>query len=288
MSRLVRIALCAFCLGAAALMGSALLRQHADARVRRPPVDVENTYYRQPQLLDHALAQLERSQSEQSQLFFVGFAGYGAEAVFKREVLAVRRLFDERFGTNGRSLALINHASTLADTPLANASNLERALQHIGGLMNPDHDMLFLFLTSHGQKGLFVVDMPGFGFNDLIPEHLKAMLDRSGIKNRVVVVSACHSGSFIPTLADPTTLLITAAHADRTSFGCADKRQWTYFGDAYFNRALRQERSFLRAFELAKRLIRDWEAKEKLTRSLPQLAGGEALQSRLEALAVGN
>ena len=114
------------------------------------------------------------------------------------------------------------------------------------------------------------------------------MLDRSGIKNRVVVVSACHSGSFIPALADPTTLLITAAHADRTSFGCADKRQWTYFGDAYFNRALRQERSFLRAFELAKRLIRDWEVKEKLTRSLPQMAGGGALKSRLEALAVGN
>jgi hypothetical protein len=111
------------------------------------------------------------------------------------------------------------------------------------------------------------------------------MLDRSGIKNRVVVVSACHSGSFVPALADPTTLVITAAHAERTSFGCEDRRQWTYFGDAYFNRSLRRERSFERAFERARRMIGRWETRERLVRSLPQIAGGEALRPRLEQLA---
>jgi hypothetical protein len=114
------------------------------------------------------------------------------------------------------------------------------------------------------------------------------MLDRSGIKNRVIVISACHSGSFIPALAGPTSLVIAAARADRTSFGCEDRREWTYFGDAFFNRALREERSFERAFDRARLTIRTWERKERLVRSLPQIAGGEALRPRLDALARGS
>jgi hypothetical protein len=199
-------------------------------------------------------------------------------------VLAVRALFDAQFSTKGRSLILINHASTLTDVPLANGPNLDRALKHVGGLMNKDEDVLFLFLTSHGQKGRFAVEMLGFGLNDLTPDRLRGILDRSGIRNRVVVVSACHSGSFIPALADPKTLVITAAHADRTSFGCDDRREWTYFGDAFFNRALRQERSFESAFERAKQLISTWEAKDKLIPSLPQSAGGEDLRPKLSAI----
>ncbi len=98
------------------------------------------------------------------------------------------------------------------------------------------------------------------------------------------MVSACHSGSFIPALADASTLVITAAHAERTSFGCEDRREWTYFGDAFFNQALRTERSFERAFDRAKRTIGRWEKEQGLVQSLPQIAGGEALRARLAAL----
>ncbi len=184
----------------------------------------------------------------------------------------MRQLFDERFGTRGRSLALINHRSTVNDVPLATPDNLERVLQHLGKLIDAQRDTLFLYLSSHGEKGALTIGLPGLGVAHLTPEQLRTMLDGSGIRNRVVVVSACYSGSFVPVLASPTTLVITAARADRTSFGCSDKRRWTYFGDAYFNHALRPE-----AFARAKRLIGLWEAREKLTPSLPQMAGGEAL-----------
>jgi len=232
---------------------------------------------RQPELLQRMLSQLRSTPASRPQLYFVGFAGYGREAVFKREVLAVRQIFDDRFGTNGRSVALINHPSTTNDIPLANASNLDVVLQHVGKLIDPNRDTLFLFLSSHGVEGHLAIDMPGLALRSLTPRHVKSMLDRAGIRRRVIVISSCHSGSFIPTLADPNTLVIAAARADRSSFGCEDKRQWTYFGDAYFNRALRQETSFRRAFERARKLIGLWEAKEKLVPSLPQMAGGEAL-----------
>jgi len=232
---------------------------------------------RQPQLLERALAQLKPASGNQPHIYFVGFAGYGREAVFKREVLAVRQLFDDRFGTKERSIALINHTSTVDDMPLADVGNLDGALQHMGKMMVGRRDTLFLFLTSHGEKGVLSVRMPGLALAQLKPERLKKMLDRSGITRRVIVVSSCHSGSFIPALADPNTLVITASHADRTSFGCEDRRQWTFFGDAYFNRALRRETSFRRAFEQAKQVIAEWETKDGLRPSLPQIAGGEAL-----------
>ena len=241
----------------------------------RAPIDAA-TQYRQAQLVDRALAALQPASPGHGQLFFVGFAGFGSQAVFKREVIAVRQLFDERYGTAGRSIALINSPSTIDEAPLATAGNLDRVLQHLGSLMEAS-ETLFLFLTSHGDKGFLAVEMPGIAMDRLTSRQLKAILDRSGIKNRVIVISACHSGSFISTLADPTTLVIAAARADRSSFGCEDRRRWTYFGEAYFNQALRQEYSFTAAFQRARKMITLWEAREKRIPSLPQMAGGEAL-----------
>jgi hypothetical protein len=244
---------------------------------QRGPQDSAYIERAQAGLVDRVLADLQPSEPGSRQIFFVGFAGFGPQAVFKREVVAVQQLFQERFGTKGRSVALINHASTVSDIPLASLPNLERVLGHLGRIMDPGRDTLFLFLTSHGDRALLAVEMQGLALQNLTPPSLKAMLDRSGIQNSVIVVSACHSGSFIPALAGPTRLVIAAAHADRTSFGCDDRREWTYFGDAFFNQALRQETSFKRAFHRAKQLIEQWESKEKLVPSLPQMMGGEAL-----------
>lgn len=236
----------------------------------------------QPELVKRALAEVQPPSDTADHLYFVGFAGYGPAGVFKREVVAVRELFNQRFGTRGRSIALINHVSTVNDVPLASAQNLDRVLSYLGHVMVPARDTLFLFLTSHGDRALLAVEMPGVQLEDLSPDMLRRMLDRSGIRKSVIVVSACHSGSFIPALASPTRLVIAAARADRTSFGCDDRREWTFFGDAYFNRALREESSFTRAFERAKRLIAEWEAGGKLPPSLPQIMGGEALTFGLE------
>ncbi len=62
-------------------------------------------------------------------------------------------------------------------------------------------------------------------------------------------------GVFIPRLADADTLVITAADANHASFGCEDKAKWTYFGDAFFNVALRRAKSLKDAFLLARSLV---------------------------------
>lgn len=253
----------------------------------RPRIDAEAALMRQTPVLAAALDGLRPPRDDQPAYFFLGFAPYASQDVFKREVTAVRQLFDERFGTAGRSLVLLNHRDTVSDQPLASMTNLGAALDRIGRLMRPDRDVLVLFVTSHGTKGQIVVQFPGFPLNTMTPDRLAAALDRAGIVNRVLVLSACHAGSFVDRLRTDTTLILAAAHADKTSFGCSNENEWTYFGDAYFNHALRTETSLIDAFDQARTLITAWEQKDNLEPSEPQIFIGSAIKSRLDAVTVG-
>ena len=107
------------------------------------------------------------------------------------------------------------------------------------------------------------------------------MLDQTGVQHKVVIISACYSGVFIPRLANADTLVITAADADHASFGCEDKAKWTYFGDAFFNIALRQTKTLKDAFLLARTLVSNRELSEGFDPSHPQMAGGANVESLL-------
>ena len=98
-----------------------------------------------------------------------------------------------------------------------------------------------------------------------------------------MIISACYSGIFIPRLANADTLVITAADADHASFGCEDKAAWTYFGDAFFNIALRQTKSLKDAFLLARTLVANRERRQGFDPSHPQMAGGANVESLLPA-----
>ncbi len=249
------------------------------------PVDVEAVYYRQPSLVASALANLKPSDPKRTEIYFLGAAGFAHQDVFRSEVTKTRDLFDERFDTTGRSVVVMNHRDTVSDVPLANATNLDALLAGLALKMDTQNDVLALFLTSHGSPGTFQIQFSGFSFNDLTPERLADMLNRSGIKNRVLVISACYSGSFISALKNENTLIVTAASAERSSFGCSNEREWTYFGEAYFNQALRGTHSFEAGFETAKQTISGWEKAQKLTPSDPQISMGNAIRPRLQALA---
>jgi hypothetical protein len=215
------------------------------------------------------------------EIFFLGIAG-SEEGVFMREVITVEQLFRDRYGTIGHSMILINNPATARRLPFASHESLSRALRRIGKQMNGQEDLLFLFLTSHGLVQRFSIKLPPLGFSDITPQMLRKALDDAGIERRVVVVSACYSGSFIPELADGNTLVMTAASADNSSFGCNDTNDLTDFGSAYFDEALRETRSFTEAFERAKAIIATREAAGGSPPSNPQIAGGESLRAQLE------
>lgn len=217
--------------------------------------------------------------------YFLGLAGDGTQDVFMKEVHFAEALFDRRFGTRGRSLVLVNNRQTRGKEPLASVANLEQALDGIAEKMNREEDVLFLFLTSHGSPHRFALHLPPLPLSDLSDAALAGVLRRAGIRWRVIVISACYSGSFVEALKDENTLVITAAARDRTSFGCSSENDFTYFGDAYFHEALQHTHSFTAAFAEARQAIAARERAEELTPSEPQISVGAAIQARLDAIA---
>jgi hypothetical protein len=250
------------------------------------PLTEERVFHLQGQLIERALDAVAPGKAGVRELYFVGFAPDGSQDVFVKEMRFVRRLFDERFGTAGRSIALASSQDALEEFPIASVTNLSRALERVGEQMNGDEDMLFLFLTAHGYRDhrLSAVQPP-LELAALTPTALGRMLQDAGIKWRVIVVSACYSGGFIEPLRDDNSIVITASSPERSSFGCEPGRDFTYFGDAYFRDALARTRSFTRAFDLAKAVVARQEAAEKLTPSLPQIWIGPAIAERLKQAA---
>ena len=246
------------------------------------PLTEERTFHLQGQLIERALAGINPGRAGVAELYFVGFAPDGSQDVFVKELRFVRKLFDERFGTAGRSIALANSNEALEEFPIASVTNLGRALTRVAETMNGDEDTLFLFLSAHGYRDhrLSAVQPP-LDLAALTPTALSRMLQEAGIKWRVIVVSACYSGGFIEPLRDDNSIVITAAAPDRSSFGCEAGRDFTYFGQAYFRDALAKTRSFTRAFDMAKDLVGKQEAAENLEASLPQMWVGRAIREKL-------
>lgn len=260
----------------------------SDADAEVPAIDAERVLYAQPAGIDAAVAALLPGRPGTTDLYFVGFAGDGTQDVFMREVDSAQELFDRRFGTAGRSIALINNAETLDSAPVASATNLGELLVGVGERMNRDEDVLFLFLTAHGSSDPELsVYFPPLPLNPIAPADLAAMLDRARIRWRVVVVSACYSGGFVDALADEHSLVIAAAAPDRESFGCSHEADFTYFGGAYFRDELSVVDSFTAAFEGARERIAALEESDGLEPSYPQMALGRAMARKLRELEQG-
>lgn len=246
--------------------------------------DIEATYYSQANLLGQSLYELSPERPGTVDLYFVGFAAYAGQDVFKREIEQARIIFEQRFDAIGRTVSLINNPQTLRTVALANRHNLERTIAGIAERIDKSEDIVVLFLSSHGDDDATIaVDFTGFGLNDLSAGDVRKILDKYAIEWRVVIVSACYSGSFIEGLAGPRTLVLTAAAADRTSFGCAHENDWTYFGEALFAYALTRGNSLVEAFRLASERIARRETEEGKTASRPQMSLGAEIAAYLEA-----
>jgi len=207
----------------------------------------------------------------------VSFGLFGPQGVFRREATAAADIVASRFGAH--PVVVRFNTKTGGD---ATVQTLAATLQAEATRMNGESDILFLILTSHGSPDGLAVNA-GRVIETLQPSNLAEMLERTGVRHKVVVISACYSGVFIPRLADADTLVITAADAQHPSFGCQDKAKWTYFGDAFFNVALRRSNNLKEAFLLARSLVSKRELRQGFEPSHPQMAGGGNVEPLLVA-----
>jgi tetratricopeptide (TPR) repeat protein len=223
-----------------------------------------------------ALAPASRGAEFRPKVTVAAFGLWGDQSVFESEATAAARLAGERFGASSIVVRANNKSREDATIEMVAA-----AVQSAAKAMDVQNDILFLILTSHGSRGGVAVKA-GSRLGVIAPASLVRMLNDTMVQHRVVIISACYSGVFIRPLADPDTLIITAADADHPSFGCRDGVDWTYFGDAFFNTALRRTSNLREAFALATSLIRKRELQNHYDPSNPQMAGGENIEHLLK------
>jgi hypothetical protein len=236
---------------------------------------------RQPALIDTEVARIAEKSSPVAQVYFLGFAGFGDDRVFADEIALAEERVAVRYGSDGRSLRLVNDHRDAERHPLATVASLRYSLDALGRVMDDD-DVLFLALSSHGSDdGTIVISNPGMHSDSLSAAELAAALDHAGIRWRVIVISACYAGSFIPSLADDHTIVVTAAAKDRTSFGCSDDRHLTYFGEGFYRDALPAATSLRVAFEITQHEIRRREKQEHVRPSHPQAFFGAKIEQKL-------
>jgi hypothetical protein len=134
-----------------------------------------------------------------------------------------------------------------------------------------------VYFSSHGgPDGVVVAD------ELLAPGTLGAMLDQAcGRRPTIVVLSACFSGVFVPEIAAPNRMVLTAARADRSSFGCGASDRYPYFDDCFL-RVFPTAHDFGRLGPAVQACVARREAETGMAPpSEPQLSIGAALRPLL-------
>jgi hypothetical protein len=244
-------------------------------------IDVAAVELSQPSLLEAEVNKLLPERKGTADIYAIGIAGWSDQDVFVKELNGGLAALDKAIGLDRGTVRLVNHADTTETLPVANRTNFASVAHSVAKIMDKDEDVLLIFITSHGGPTGVGLRLEG-EFALLSPDHIAAVLDREGIKNRLLIVSACYSGVFVKRLASPDTVVLTAADENNPSFGCSNERDWTYFGDALFNQNLGAGVSLEDAFEKAKTKILEWEARDKLPASNPQAFFGSSLSKKLQ------
>jgi hypothetical protein len=245
----------------------------------KPEYDWEQTFSNQPRLITSLVDSLVQTDEVKPNVYFLALAPYANQAVFAREVRASRDIFDKHFKTEGRSAILINSEMPSETVPIASTGNLKNLAAELKSKINGKKDVVVLFITSHGSQDLISVSQYPLPLNQIKPSHIKEALDATGALHRVVIISTCYSGSFIDDLKDEHTTILTASREDRTSFGCSNERDWTFFTNALFNHGFRQNRDIKKAFSIAAELVASWEKRQGLEASYPQIFVGKEVEA---------
>jgi len=198
-------------------------------------------------------------------IHFLGIVGWD-EYVFDHEVREASNILSKLYPLTDPIHILSNYQN-----PRIESEQIAKEFATLS-LQSDKEDLFMIFLSSHGQReGVAFKNKDYYGH--VSPANIKDLIQKTKMKNVILIVSACYSGVF-KSLATDNILVITASRHDRTSFGCQPDNQWTFFGEAFFRDSLPRSKNLIDAFTNAKKIISAAEAELKLLPSEPQIAGG--------------
>jgi hypothetical protein len=160
-------------------------------------------------------------------------------------------------------------------------SELETISETLRGLARQAPGGCLIYFTSHGSP-----DGVALGDALLPPGRLNRMVsDACGERPTVVIISACFSGVFVPALARANRMVLTAARADRSSFGCGESDRYPYF-DGCMLESLPSAHDFAALGPKVKACVSEREKETGMRPpSKPQLRIGAAMKARLPEMA---
>jgi hypothetical protein len=266
--------------------GAALAQQNATTATTDqddiPEIEADLLWESQPALVGQAAAAIGAPLPGRPNVYAMTIAPDGTQPLFSTEAHAAATVLASHFGDSSRGTMLLsNGVADLMHAPLATRTNMAAAAMAIGKRIDPDKDLVVIYLTSHGSpEAMLSTALPDEApIQPISAVSLAGALDQAHIHRRVIIISACFSGSWIPALANDDTIVLTAAREDRTSFGCSNDREMTFFGEAFLEGPLGEGASLRDGFAAARKTIARWEKADDLEPSMPQAFVGRNMQA---------
>ena len=217
-------------------------------------------------------------------LWYVGVALYGENWSENDVAQVATRLEQTADGFRVVPSVLSNRAESGPQRhPIASRDNIEQATAAIARRASAG-DVVFLYVSTHGSPGLLARDLGGGGLEAVGTRELRAWLAPLGARPTVLVLSACFSGSLIPPLHADNRIIVTAARADRSSFGCRPDAEHSVFGEAFLDALDRPHESLRTIVEKTERDVAARERAMAVSRpSDPQVFVGPAVAALYDA-----
>lgn len=200
-------------------------------------IALEGRLYSEAERLQAAFTALAPQRPGVRDVYVLLVGGDGTQAVFSKEVNWVGDRLGSVFDIGQRQIRLSNGSDS--EMPLATRTSVQKSLQALDAIMDPDEDLLLVHFVSHGDtNGDLVLDEQKLPLTDISVADGKQWLDALNARHQWVIVSACYSGQWINALENPNRVVFTSAAPDRTSFGCSDDSERTWFSAALYGDAL--------------------------------------------------
>jgi hypothetical protein len=221
--------------------------------------------------LDRTELALTTSDPSQRTLVFVAAALHSQSTAFQSDVVAVQKRL-AGFGTPMHSIILSNpHKDQATLFPAATQQNLSEVFTRVGAWSDKYALTVVVLISSHGNVDQLAIDIAGQAHPPIRSPVLDSWLRRiNPAAPTAVLLSACHSGSFVPALGNGSRVLLTASAADRSSFGCNPKSTNTWFIETLLEHGLRPELSWRESFNRTAKRVEAREKELKFIPSMPQ------------------
>lgn len=231
------------------------------------------------QLLEQEFKAVQEQAQAQAgpRLWYAGFGFDSGTGAFRGDIdLTEKRI--KAINPHLLSHKLDNQVQTRElDRPFAHLGSFQATFKHLGQQLS-DQDIVMVLLSSHGNVGYIANQIGSRRYGDIAAHHIKTVLQNLKDTPTIIIISACFSGSLIPSLEAPNRIILTAASKDKASWGCSPLDQNTFFIDALLGDGFDPSLSLAANFEQTKLRVAKREEEGKLAASEPQIFIGTKMR----------